>query len=394
MNSLFNKVKADVRANDARASGIYPYFHQLESKQDAVVVMEGARRIMLGSNNYLGLTSCPEVVESAIKAIEKYGTGCSGSRFLNGNLDLHVELERELASFTGKEDAIVFGTGFQANLGIISAIAGRGDYIVCDIENHASIYCAVKMSFGKMLRYRHNDMVSLEERLASIPDGAGRLIVVDGVFSICGDLADLPSICALAKKYGAAVMVDDAHALGIVGDGGRGTASHFGLVNDVDIIMGTFSKSLASLGGFAAGRRDVIDYLRHSSSPFVFSAAITPASAATALAALRYLRSHPELPERLRGVSDFARSAFLARGIPLVESSKNGISPILSILTGGTMETCVAAKKMFDGGVFVNPFVPPGVPEGHSLIRTSFMATHTFELVGAAADVISGALKC
>ena len=227
-------------------------------------------------------------------------------------------------------------------------------------------YCFICFLRGVALRiitYPPPLAIDSSLRGASIPDGAGRLIVVDGVFSICGDLADLPSICALAKKYGAAVMVDDAHALGIVGDGGRGTASHFGLVNDVDIIMGTFSKSLASLGGFAAGRRDVIDYLRHSSSPFVFSAAITPASAATALAALRYLRSHPELPERLRGVSDFARSAFLARGIPLVESSKNGIAPILSIPTGGTMETCVAAKKMFDGGVFVNPFVPPGVPE-------------------------------
>ena len=394
MNHLFDKVAADRRADEARVAGIYPYFHRLESRQDAVVVMEGRRRIMLGSNNYLGLTSCPEVVEAAIKAIEKYGTGCSGSRFLNGNLDLHVELERELASFTGKEDAIVFGTGFQTNLGIISAIAGRGDYIVCDSEDHASIYCAAQMSFGKMLRYRHNDMVGLEERLAAVPKGAGRLIVVDGVFSICGDLADLPSICALAKKYGAAVMVDDAHGLGVIGEGGRGTASHFGLDAEVDLVMGTFSKSFASLGGFVAGRRDVIDYLRHSSSPFVFSAAMTPASAATALAALRHLKSHPELPERLRGGSDFARSAFATRGIPLVEPSKNGIAPILSIPTGGTMETCIAAKKMFDGGVFVNPFVPPGVPEGHSLIRTSFMASHTPSLVEEAADVIAKVLKC
>ena len=394
MNHLFDKVAADRRADEAREAGIYPYFHRLESHQDAVVVMEGRRRIMLGSNNYLGLTSCPEVVESAIKAIEKYGTGCSGSRFLNGNLDLHVELEHELAFFMGKDDAIVFGTGFQTNLGVISAIAGRGDYIVCDSEDHASIYCAAQMSFGKMLRYRHNDMVGLEERLAAVPKGAGRLIVVDGVFSTCGDLADLPAICALAKKYGAAVMVDDAHALGVIGDGGRGTASHFGLDDDVDIITGTFSKSFASLGGFVAGRRDVIDYLRHSSSPFVFSAAMTPASAATALAALRHLKSHPELPERLRGVSDFARKAFAERGIPLVDSAKDGITPILPIPTGGTMETCIAAKKMFDGGVFVNPFVPPGVPEGHSLIRTSFMATHTNALVEEAADVIAEALKC
>ena len=393
-NRLFEKVLADRRADEARAAGLYPYFHRLESRQDAVVVMEGKRRIMLGSNNYLGLTSCPEVVEAAIKAVEKYGTGCSGSRFLNGNLDLHIELERELADFVGKEDAMVFGTGFQTNLGVVSTLVGRGDYVVFDAEAHASVYCAAQMSFGKALRFRHNDMDSLERRLASVPDGAGCLVIVDGVFSIGGDLADLPSVCSLAKKYGAAVMVDDAHGLGVVGKGGRGTASHFALDADVDLVMGTFSKSLASLGGFVAGRRTVVDYLRHSSYPFVFSAAITPASAATALAALRHLKAHPELTERLRGVSDFARKAFAVRGIPLADSAMDGITPILPIPTGGTMETCVAAKKMFDGGVFVNPFVPPGVPEGHALIRTSFMATHTRELIEEASDIIAKAIQC
>ncbi len=393
-NRLFEKVFADRRADEARAAGFYPYFHRLESRQDAVVVMEGKRRIMLGSNNYLGLTSCPEVVEAAIKAVEKYGTGCSGSRFLNGNLDLHIELERELADFVGKEDAIVFGTGFQTNLGVVSTLVGRGDYVVFDAESHASVYCAAQMSFGKALRFRHNDMDSLERRLASVPDGAGCLVIVDGVFSIGGDLADLPSVCSLAKKYGAAVMVDDAHGLGVVGKGGRGTASHFALDADVDLVMGTFSKSLASLGGFVAGRRAVVDYLRHSSYPFVFSAAITPASAATALAALRHLKAHPELTERLRGVSDLARKAFAVRGIPLADSAMDGITPILPIPTGGTKETCVAAKKMFDGGVFVNPFVPPGVPEGHALIRTSFMATHTRELIEEASDIIAKAIQC
>ena len=394
VNRLFEKVLADTRAKEAREAGIYPYFHQLESRQDAVVVMEGKRRIMLGSNNYLGLTACPEVMEAAVKAVEKYGTGCSGSRFLNGTLDLHLELERELADFVGKEDAITFGTGFQTNLGVISALVGRHDYLICDVDNHASIYSAARMCLGKMLRFKHNDMAGLEERLESVPSGAGTLIVVDGVFSVDGDIADLPGICALAKKHGAAVMVDDAHGFGVLGDGGRGTASHFGLDADVDIVMGTFSKSLASLGGFAAGKREVIDFLRHSSYPFVFSAAVTPASAATALAALRHLKAHPELPERLRGVSNFARKAFAERGIPLVDSAKDGITPILPIPTGGTMETCIAAKKMFDGGVFVNPFVPPGVPEGHSLIRTSFMATHTNALVEEAADVIAEALGC
>ena len=394
MKHLFDKVFADRRAEEARKAGVYPYFHRLESRQDAVVVMEGKRRIMLGSNNYLGLTACPEVMEAAVKAVEKYGTGCSGSRFLNGTLDLHLELERELADFVGKEDAITFGTGFQTNLGVISALVGRHDYLICDVDNHASIYSAARMCLGKMLRFKHNDMAGLEERLASVPSGSGALVVVDGVFSVDGAIANLPDICALAKKYGAAVMVDDAHGLGVIGNGGRGTASHFGLDADVDLIMGTFSKSLASLGGFAAGKREVIDYLRHSSFPFVFSAAVTPASAATALAALRHLKAHPELPERLRGVSDFARRAFAERGIPLADSAKDGITPILPIPTGGTMETCIAAKKMFDGGVFVNPFVPPGVPEGHSLIRTSFMATHTNALVEEAADVIAEALKC
>lgn len=394
MNHLFDKVAADRRADEARAAEIYPYFHRIGSRQDAVVVMEGRRRIMLGSNNYLGLSSCPEVMEAAVKAIEKYGTGCSGSRFLNGNLDLHVELERELADFAGKEDALVFSTGFQTNLGVVSTLVGRGDYVICDVEDHASIYCAAQMSFGKMLRYRHNDMEMLERRLASVPDDAGCLVVVDGVFSTLGDFADLPSICRLARKYGAAVMVDDAHGLGVVGKGGRGTSSHFGLDEDVEVIMGTFSKSLASLGGFVAGRREVVDYLRHSSPPFVFSAALTPACAATALAALRHLKAHPELPERLRGVSDSARRAFAERGIPLLGAAKDGTTPILPVPTGGTMETCVAAKRMFDGGVFVNPFVPPGVPEGHALIRTSFMATHTPDLVEAAADVIAEALGC
>ena len=394
MAKLFEKCLADRRADDARRAGVYPYFHRLESRQDAVVVMEGRRRIMLGSNNYLGLTSCPEVQEAAIKAIEKYGTGCSGSRFLNGNLDLHLELERELADFVGKEDAIVFGTGFQTNLGAVGALVGRHDYVVCDVEDHASVYCAAQMSFGKMLRFRHNDMDSLEKRLDSVPDGAGCLVVVDGVFSIGGDLADLPSVCRLAKEYGAAVMVDDAHGLGVVGRGGRGTASHFAIDANVDLVMGTFSKSLASLGGFVAGKREVIDYLRHSSYPFVFSAAVTPASAATALAALRHLKAHPELVERLRGVSLHAREAVEKRGIPMTETARRGFTPIIPIPTGGTLETCVAAKKMFDGGVFVNPFVPPGVPEGGALLRTSFMATHTHDLIEEAADVIAKVLGC
>ncbi len=394
MPSIFGKCLADRRADEARKAGYYPYFHRLESRQDAVVVMEGKRRIMLGSNNYLGLTVEPAIVEAGVKAMEKYGTGCSGSRFLNGTLDLHIELERELAKFVGKEDAITFGTGFQTNLGVISALVGRHDYVICDAADHASIYSAAHMSMGKMLRYRHNDMEGLECRLKSLPNGAGALVVVDGVFSIGGDLADLPSVSRLAKAYGAAVMVDDAHGLGVVGKGGRGTASHFGVESDVDLIMGTFSKSLASLGGYVAGKREVIDYLRHASYPFVFSAAIPPASAAVTLAALRYLNGHPELPEKLRGVSEYARKAFERRGIPMCEGVRDGITPIIPVPTGGTLETCLAAQEMYDSGVFVNPFVPPGVPEGGALIRTSFMATHTPDLVDEAADIIAKALKC
>ena len=394
MDSLFRKCEQDTRAEAARLAGIYPYFHRLESRQDVEVVMEGRRRIMLGSNNYLGLTTCPEVVEAGIRALEKYGTGCSGSRFLNGTLELHLELEAELADFLGKEEALTFGTGFQTNLGIISALVGRHDCLICDKEAHASVYCAAQMCLGKFLRFRHNDMAELEARLKSVPAGCGALVVVDGVFSLGGDFAKLPEICRLAHQYGAAVMVDDAHGLGVVGPEGRGTAHHFSLAAEVDILMGTFSKSLASLGGYVAASRTIIDYLRHASAPFIFSAAIPPASAAVALAALRHLRQHPELPQHLREIADYARAAFRQRGIPLRAGAENNIAPILPIAIGGTQETLVAAKRIYEAGVFTNPFIPPGVPEGEGLLRTSFTATHTTDLIDEAADIIAGALKC
>ena len=308
-------------ARDFQEMGIYPYFHALESRQDVEVIMEGKRRIMLGSNNYLGLTTHPEVVEAGIKAYEQYGSGCSGSRFLNGTLRLHLELEEELAKFVRKEAVMTFSTGFQSNLGIISAIVGRNDYVLCDRENHASIYDGCKLSFGKMVRYRHNDMADLEARLKTVPEGAGCLIVTDGVFSMSGDIAKLPEICTLAKKYGARVMVDDAHALGVIGDGGRGTASYFGLEDDVDIYMGTFSKSLASLGGYMAASKEVVDYVRHNSRPFIFSASITPASCASALAALKFLREHPELVDRLAAISTYARKGLKEKGLKIIEST-------------------------------------------------------------------------
>ena len=284
---LFAKCAAYTTARECREKGIYPYFHALESRQDTEVIMEGKRRIMLGSNNYLGLTAAPEVVAAAEAALAEYGTGCSGSRFLNGTLRLHLELERELADFVHMDGAVTFSTGFQSNLGIISALVGRGDYVVCDRENHASIYDGCRLSFGKMLRYRHANMDDLEAKLRAVPESAGCLIVTDGVFSMGGDIAKLPEICELASKYGARVMVDDAHGLGVIGEGGRGTASHFGLEDRVDVIMGTFSKSLASLGGYMAASETVCDYVRHNSRPFIFSASIPPSACAAALAALR-----------------------------------------------------------------------------------------------------------
>lgn len=275
---LFKKCFDYTQAEDVRAKGIYPYFHPIESKQDTEVVIEGRKTIMIGSNNYLGLTCDPRMIEAAKKAADEYGTGCTGSRFLNGTLDLHIKLEEKLASFIGKEAALTFGTGFQSNLAIISSIAGRNDYIVNDRENHASIVDACRLSFAKKLNYKHNDMESLEETLSRIPDGHGILIVTDGVFSMGGDIADLPNIVRLAKKYGARVMVDDAHGLGMIGEGGRGTASYFGLTDEVDVIMGTFSKSLATLGGHIVADAKVIEYVKHVSRPFIFSASVTPSA--------------------------------------------------------------------------------------------------------------------
>ena len=312
---IFEKCERYTVVKDIREKGLYPYFHELQSRQDVEVVMEGKRRIMLGSNNYLGLTTNPEVIEAGIKAYEQYGSGCSGSRFLNGTLALHVELENELSEFLRKEDVVTFSTGFQSNLGIISAIVGRGNYVICDKENHASIYDGCRLSYGKMLRFNHGDMAHLEEIISSVPKDAGILIVTDGVFSMGGDIAKLPEIVEIAKKYGARVMVDDAHALGVIGEGGRGTASYFGLENEVDIYMGTFSKSLASLGGYMAGSKAVCDYVRHNSRPFIFSASITPASCASTIAALRVLKRHPELVDNLQSIAEYMRTCLTEKGV-------------------------------------------------------------------------------
>lgn len=385
---IFDKCERFTIADELIEQGIYPYFHALETKQDVEVIMEGKRRIMLGSNNYLGLTTEPSIIEAGIKALEKYGTGCSGSRFLNGTLSMHLELERELADFVRKDEAITFSTGFQSNLGIISAIVGRGDYVVCDRENHASIYDGCKLSYGTMVRYKHNDMEDLEKTLQKIPETAGILIVTDGVFSMGGDIANLPEICRLAEKYGARVMVDDAHGLGVIGEGGRGTASHFGLEDKVDIIMGTFSKSLASLGGYMAASRSVCNYVRHNSRPFIFSASMTPSSCAVALTALRHLKAHPELPERLRTLAAHARDGFRAAGLKIRESD----TPIVPIYTYSMENTLIKAKAVYEAGVYVNPVLPPATAPNECLLRTSYMATLTEDLIDEAVEIIAKVL--
>ena len=380
---IFEKCERFTLAKQYRELGIYPYFHALESRQDVEVIMEGKRRIMLGSNNYLGLTTEPSVVEAGRKAFEQYGSGCSGSRFLNGTLQMHLELERELADFVRKEGAVTFSTGFQSNLGIISAIVGRGDYVICDRENHASIYDGCKLSYGKMLRYKHNDMEDLQHILERIPEEAGRLIVTDGVFSMGGDIAKLPEIVALAEQYGARVMVDDAHGLGVIGEGGRGTASYFGLEDEVDLIMGTFSKSLASLGGYLVADATVVDFVRHNSRPFIFSASITPASAAIALASLRHIEAHPELVKRLGELSAYMRKGLKARGIPIIEAE----TPIIPIYTYTPEATLLRARQLYEEGVYVNPVLPPATPPDLCLLRTSYMASLNEKLLDEALDI-------
>ncbi len=385
---LFKKCEEYVYIRELVDRGIYPYFHELESKQDIEVMMEGKRRIMLGSNNYLGLTVNEDVINAGVQAMLQYGTGCSGSRFLNGTLDLHNKLERELADFLGTEDCVTFSTGFQSNLGIISAICGRQDYIFNDRENHASIYDGCKLSYAKVTRYRHNDMADLEKRLAETPIDAGKLIVTDGVFSMSGDICRLPDIAELAHKYKARVMVDDAHGLGVIGKGGRGTASYFGLEKEVDITMGTFSKSLASLGGYMVASAKVCEYVRHNSRPFIFSASLTPASCATARAALKVIREHPEIVERLGDLAEYYRDGLAARGVPTVKAENKRI-PIIPIYTYDAERTLLISKKLFEEGVYVNPVLPPATAPTECLLRTSLMATHTESVLDEAMDIIA-----
>lgn len=381
---IFEKAYNFTDVEQVRAMGLYPYFHALSTRQDTEVVMDGINMIMLGSNNYMGLTSDPRTIAAAHQALDQFGTGCSGSRFLNGTLTLHEELERELADFFHKDGAVTFSTGFQTNLGIISGIVGRHDYVINDSENHASIVDGCRLSFARRsLKYEHSNMDELERALKSVPDDCGKLIITDGVFSMSGDLAKLPDIVDLARKYGARILVDDAHGVGMVGECGRGTANHFGLEDEVDIIMTTFSKSLASLGGCIVANSKVVEYVRHKSRPFIFSASIPPANAAAALCALRILKEEPDRPKKLLAIAEYMRQKLREAGVPIVE----GNTAIIPIYTYDMERTFVVTHQLFERGVYVNPVIPPAVPDGQCMLRTSYTATHTRDQMDRAAAV-------
>jgi 8-amino-7-oxononanoate synthase len=369
---VFEKCRNFTAAKDAIERGIYPYFIPLNENEGTEVVFQGQRLIMCGSNNYLGLTTHPKVREAAIEAVKRFGTSCTGSRFLNGTLAMHEQLESELADWVGMEAALVFSTGMQTNLGTISALIGRDDVVILDKDDHASIVDGARLGYGKIERFRHNDMEHLERVLKSIPESAGRLIVVDGLFSMEGDLAPLPEMTQIAKKYGARLMVDDAHGMGVMG-GGRGTAAHFGVTTDVDLIMSTFSKSFASLGGFIAGDENTIHYIKHTARALIFSASIPPANTAAALAALHVMRDEPQHSHLVFEVADKMRKGFTELGFNI----GNSITPVVPIIIGDDDRTFMTWKLLFEHGVFVNPVISPAVSPGHQLLRTSYMATHT-----------------
>jgi len=371
---LFRKCYQYSTVKDARESGIYPYFIPLDENEGTEVTYDGRNVIMCGSNNYLGLTTHPKVRQAALDATERYGTSCTGSRFLNGNMTLHEKLEAELTEWVGKEAALVFSTGMQVNLGTISAVVGRGDIVILDKDDHASIVDGAFLSGGKIERYRHNDMDHLQRVLDSLPEDKGKLMVVDGLFSMEGDIAPLPKLVPLCKKYDVRLMVDDAHAMGVLG-GGRGTAAHFDMTEDVDLIMSTFSKSFASLGGFIAGEHDVIDYIKHHARSLIFSASIPPANAATALAALQVMRDEPERIERVNEIADKMRKEYQRLGF----NTGDSVTPVIPIIIGDDEMTFMTWKMLFENGVFVNPVISPAVAPGRQLLRTSYMATHTNE---------------
>ena len=370
----------------AQRAGVYPYFRMIQSEQDTEVIINGKKVLMFGSNSYLGLTNHPRIIDAAKRATDKYGTGCAGSRFLNGTLDIHIQLEEELARFVNKEAALCFSTGFQANLGVLSCIAQRGDFILLDALDHASIIEGSRLSFAKVLKYAHNDMDSLKKRLRLCPHNKMKFIVVDGIFSMEGDIANLPEIVQLAEKYHATLMVDDAHGIGVLGKNGCGTANHFGLDDKVDVIMGTFSKSLASLGGFLAADADTINFLKHNSRSLIFSASMTPASTATVLAALEIMQEEPERIDKLWELTRYSINAFKQLGF----NTGKAETPIIPLRIGDINNTLILTKMLLEQGIFVNPVLAPAVPKDDTLIRFSLIATHTREQVDFAIETIHG----
>lgn len=384
---LHKKIEQFHDAALVKEQGIYPYFRVIECGQDTEVKLNGKRVLMFGSNSYMGLTNHPLIIEAAKKATDKYGTGCAGSRFLNGTLDIHIELEKKLAAYVNKESALLFSTGFQVNLGVLSCVTGRNDYLILDEYDHASIIDGTRLSFSRVVKYRHNDMDDLEQRLSNLPENAIKLIVVDGIFSMEGDIAKLPEIVELADRYGVNIMVDDAHSLGVLGDAGAGTASHFGLTDKVDLIGGTFSKSLASLGGFVAGDEVIIDYLKHKARSLIFSASMTPASAASVIAALDIIQSEPERIEQLWANTRYAKRLLHEEGFEMGPTE----SPIIPVYVRDNHKTFVLTKMLQENGIFVNPVVSPAVPSDASLIRFSLMATHTFAQIEEAVEKLTKA---
>ncbi len=371
------------------AMGVYPYFREIDSAQDTEVMMDGKKVLMFGSNSYMGLTYEPRIVEAAIKATRKYGTGCAGSRFLNGTLDLHIQLEHELAAFLGKDECLVFPTGFTVNEGVIPTLVDRKDYIICDDRDHASIVDGRRLSFATQLKYKHNDMESLEKELQKCAPESVKLIVVDGVFSMEGDLAPLPEIVKLKEKYNASIMVDEAHGMGVFGRQGRGVCNHFGVTDQVDVIMGTFSKSFASLGGFVAADKDTINWVRHTARSYIFQASCTPASTAAALEALHIFQEEPERQENLWKITNYALESFRQAGFEIGETE----SPIIPLYVRDAEKTFMATKMAFDEGVFINPVIPPACAPQDTLLRFALMATHTKEQVDMAVEKLTKIFK-
>lgn len=389
MKLLQSKLAKYTEPQKAKALGVYPYFRAIESEQDPEVIMDGKKVLMFGSNCYSGLVNHPKVKEAAIEAIRKYGTGCAGSPFLNGTLDLHKKLEQRIAEYIGKEDVMIYSTGFEVNLGVVSTLTGREDYVIFDEQDHASIIDGRRLSYSHALKYKHNDMQSLEQQLKKCDPDKVKLIVSDSVFSMEGDVADLPAIVELAKKYNATVMVDEAHGIGVFGEGGRGVCNHYGVQDDVDLIMGTFSKSFASLGGFIATDKEITNYLRHHSRSYIFTASITPASTAAADAALDIMLSEPERQEHLWEITHYALENFRAMGCEIGNTS----TPIIPLFIRDDYKTFHVTRELLDEGVFVNPVVTPAVAPHDTLIRYSLMATHTKEQVTRSLEAIEKVFK-